>query len=514
MAQQTSLAENTPKQKKSFFDRMLDSIEYAGNKLPDPIVLFFILCGITLLIAYIASLFNVSAVHPVTGEKVVINNLLDREGVVEILTKMVTNFSSFAPLGMVLVMMIGVGLAEQSGFFTSIMKRAVIATPKKIIIPSIILIAIVANAAGDAGPIVLPPLAATIVMAFGYHPLVGLVVAYASDLGAFAANLIIGMSDTLVAGFTGPAAQTVNPDYTANPAMNYYFIVVSTIILLFVSLWVTHKFTIPRFGTYTGEIEKMEGVTPEEHRGLKWAGIATLIFVLALLSMLIPENGLLRNPKTGSIIEDSPFINGIVPLITILFFIPGLFYGIGSKSIKTSKDFGEMLGKSMSTMGPYIVLVFAAAQLLAFFGATNLGPIIAIKGAEFLKAIGFTGIPLIVCFIIFVACVNLLIGSASAKWAILAPIFVPMFMYLDYHPAFIQAIYRVGDSITNPITPMLPYLVLLLSFAKKYDSKIGLGTLISALFPYTLFFGIFWIILVIIWYLVGFPVGPEGPIHL
>ncbi|MBM4761755.1 AbgT family transporter [Bacillus sp. B15-48] len=508
------MARTKKKENKSFFDRMLDSIEYAGNKLPDPIVLFFILCGIVLLASFITSYFNVTAIHPGTGEKIVANNLLNGAGLADFISNMVKNFSGFPPLGMVLVMMIGVGLAEQSGFFNSLLKRTVIATPKKIIIPSIILIAIIANAAGDAGPIVLPPLAATVLMAFGYHPLVGLVVAYASTLGAFAANLIIGMSDTLAAGFTEIGAQTVNPDYTVNPTMNYYFLVVSTIFLLLVSLWVTHKFTIPRFGTYTGELEQMEQVTEEEKRGLKWAGISAVLFVIALLVMIIPESGILRNAETGSIIENSPFMNGIVPLLTILFFIPGLFYGLGSKTIKNSKDFGEMLGKSMSTMGPYIVLVFAAAQMLAFFSASNLGPIIAIKGADFLNEIGFTGVPLIVAFILFVAFVNLLIGSASAKWAILAPVFVPMFMFLDYHPAFTQLLYRIGDSISNPVTPMLPYLVLLLSFAKKYDKNIGLGTLIAALFPYSIFFGIFWIILVIVWYLFGIPVGPEGPIYL
>ncbi|MGY3715819.1 AbgT family transporter [Sutcliffiella cohnii] len=508
------MAQISKKEKKSFFDRMLDSIESAGNKLPDPIVLFFILCGIVLLASFITSYFNVSAVHPGTGEVVAANNLLNGAGFADFVSSMVTNFSNFPPLGMVLVMMIGVGLAEQSGFFTSLLKRTVIATPKRIIIPSIILIAIVANAAGDAGPIVLPPLAATVLMAFGYHPLVGLVVAYASTLGAFCANLIIGMSDTLAAGFTQIGAQTVDPEYIANPAMNYYFLVVSALFLMLVSLWVTHKFTIPRFGTYTGELPQMEKVTDTERRGLKWAGIATIVFAIVIVAMLIPENGVLRNAETGSILANSPFMNGIVPLLTMLFFIPGLFYGIGAKTINNSKDFGEMLGKSMSTMGPYIVLVFAAAQMLAFFSASNLGPIIAIKGAEFLNDIGFTGVPLIVAFVIFVAFVNLLIGSASAKWAILAPVFVPMFMFLDYHPAFTQVLYRIGDSITNPITPMLPYLVLLLSFAKKYDKNIGLGTLISALFPYTIFFGIFWIVLIVVWYLFGIPVGPEGPIYM
>lgn len=502
------------KMKKSFFNRMLDSIEYAGNKLPDPIVLFFILCGIVLVVSSITSFFNVSAVHPVTGEKVVAQNLLTGTSFADFLTTMVKNFTDFPPLGMVLVMMLGVGLAEQSGFFTTLMKKAVTSTPKKVLIPSIILIAIIGNAAGDAGPIVLPPLAATVLMAFGYHPMVGLVVAYASTLGAFAANLVIGLSDTLATGFTEIAAQTIKPDYIANPAMNYYFLAVSAILLLFVSLWVTHKFTIPRFGVYTGEIQQLEEITPDEKRGLRWAGISAVVFSGIILALIIPENGILRNPETGSILEGSPFISGIVPLLTILFFIPGLFYGLGAKTIKTSKDFGDMLSKAMSTMGSYIVLVFAAAQMLAFFAASNLGPIIAIKGADFLNSVGFTGIPLFVAFILFVALVNLLIGSASAKWAILAPIFVPMFMFLDYHPAFTQILYRVGDSITNPITPMLPYLVLLLSFAKKYDKNVGLGTLISALFPYTLFFGIFWIIIVVIWFLLGIPVGPAGPIYL
>ncbi|PAE26356.1 AbgT family transporter [Bacillus sp. 7894-2] len=509
------MAQNSRKEKKTFFDRMLDSIEYAGNKLPDPIVLFFILCGIILGASFIAGLFKLSATHPVTGETVVANNLLDGAGLVDIITGMVTNFSEFPPLGMVLVMMIGVGLAEQSGFFDTLMKRSVVATPKKIIIPSIILIAIVGNVAADATQVVLPPIAAAVLMAFGYHPMVGLIVAYASTTGAFSANLMIGMTDTLAAGFTESGAQTVNPDYKANPAMNYYFIAVSTFFLLAVSTWVTYKFTIPRFGKYSGEMDAMTTtVSKEESRGLKWAGISAAVFLAAVLAMVLPENGILRNPETGSIIEGSPLMDGIVPLLTIFFLLPGLFYGMGAGTIKTSKDFGEMTGKAMSTMGPYIVLVFASAQFLAYFADSNLGPIIAIKGADFLESVGFTGVPLFIVFILFVSSINILIGSASAKWAILAPIFVPMFMFLDYHPAFTQALYRVGDSITNPITPMLPYLVLLLSFAKKYDKNMGLGTLISALFPYTIFFGIFWILLIIVWYLLGIPVGPEGPIYL
>lgn len=500
--------------KNSFFDRMLNRIEVAGNKLPDPIVLFAIMAVIIVFISAVTSFFNVSAISPSTGEEVVVKNLLSKEGIVEMLTGMVQNFSGFAPLGAVLVIMLGVGLADESGYFQTLMKRAVLSTPKKIIIPMIVFIGIIGNVAGDATQIVLPPLAATILMSFGYHPFVGLIAAYASTLGAFSANILIGMTDTLAAGFTEVGAQTVDPSFVGNPAMNYYFIAVSTFFLLAVATWVTYKFTIPRFGLYEGEIIATEEITSLEKRGLKWANISVFIVIMIILLGVIPSNGLLRNPETGSLIVGSPLMASVVPLVMIVFIVPGIFYGIGAKTIRSSKDFADLLGKAMSSMGSYIVLVFVAAQMLAYFNASNLGAIIAIKGANFLDSVGFKGIPLFVSFIIFVSLVNLLIGSASAKWAILAPVFVPMFMYLGYHPAFTQMMYRIGDSITNPITPMFPYLVLLLAFAQKFDKKAGLGTLISGLFPYTIFFGIFWIALLIVWYLLGLPVGPNAPIFL
>lgn len=504
----------TPEKRNSFFDRMLNKIEVAGNKLPDPIVLFAIMAAIIVVISAVTSFFNVTAISPSTGEEVVVKNLLSKEGIVEMLTGMVQNFSGFAPLGAVLVIMLGVGLADESGYFQTLMKRAVLSTPKKIIIPMIVFIGIIGNVAGDATQIVLPPLAATILMSFGYHPFVGLIAAYASTLGAFSANILIGMTDTLAAGFTEVGAQTVDPSFVGNPAMNYYFIAVSTFFLLAVATWVTYKFTIPRFGLYDGEIVATEEVTSLEKRGLKWANISVFIVILIVLLGVIPANGLLRNPETGSLIVGSPLMASVVPLVMIVFIVPGIFYGIGARTIRSSKDFADLLGKAMSSMGSYIVLVFVAAQMLAYFNASNLGAIIAIKGADFLESIGFKGIPLFVSFILFVSLVNLLIGSASAKWAILAPVFVPMFMYLGYHPAFTQMMYRIGDSITNPITPMFPYLVLLLAFAQKFDKKAGLGTLISGLFPYTIFFGIFWIALLIVWYLIGLPVGPNAPIFL
>ncbi|MBY0223420.1 MULTISPECIES: AbgT family transporter [Sporosarcina] len=502
------------KTKNSFFDRMLNRIEVVGNRLPDPIVLFAIMALAILVISALSSFFNVSAISPVDGEEIIAKNLLSRDGILEQLTGMVKNFSDFPPLGAVLVIMLGVGLADESGYFKTLMRRAVLSTPKKIIIPMIVLIGIIGNVAGDATQVVLPPLAATILMSFGYHPFVGLIAAYASTLGAFSANILIGMTDTLAAGFTEIGAQTVDPSFVANPAMNYYFIAVSTFFLLAVGTWVTYKFTIPRYGAFEGDMLENEAITPLENKGLRWANISVVAVVAILLIGVIPVNGWLRNAETGSIIQDSPLMASVVPLVMILFLVPGIFYGIGAQTIKSSKDFAQQIGRAMSSMGPYIVLVFVSAQMLAYFNASNLGAIISIKGANFLDSIGFKGIPLFVSFILFVALVNLLIGSASAKWAILAPIFVPMFMYLDYHPAFTQMMYRIGDSITNPITPMFPYLVLILAFAQKFDKKAGLGTLIAGLFPYSVFYGIFWIILLVVWYLLGIPVGPDAPIFL
>lgn len=507
------MSTQTKKENQSFFDKMLNRIEVAGNRLPDPIVLFAIIALTIVVISWLASIFKWSAVSPVDGETITVHNLLSKDGFIEMLTGMVKNFSDFPPLGAVLVIMLGVGLADESGYFKTMMKRAVVSTPKRIIIPMIILVGIIGNVAGDATQIVLPPLAATILMTFGFHPFVGLLAAYAATLGAFSANILIGMTDVLAAGFTEIGAQTVDPNFVGNAAMNYYFLAVSTIFLMIVATWVTYKFTIPRFGTYDGPQEAHEAITADEKRGLKFANISLIFLVLAILAMVIPESGWLRNPETGSIVQGSHLMNSVVPIVMIFFLVPGIFYGIGAKTIRSTKDFGAHLGRAMSTMGPYIALVFISAQMLAYFNSSNLGQIIAIKGAETLEGIGFKGIPLFVSFILFVAFVNLLIGSASAKWAMLAPVFVPMFMYLGYHPAFTQMMYRIGDSITNPITPMFPYLVFILSYAQRIDKKVGLGTLIAGLFPYTIFFGVFWIILLVVWYLTGLPLGPGAPIY-
>ena len=499
--------------KKSLVDKMLDGIERAGNKLPDPITLFIILAGVVLLLSWLLSLLGVSATQPGTDDVIQVKNLLSQEGLILILTQMVSTFTGFAPLGLVIVTMLGIGLAEQTGLISAVMKKLVMSAPSKLIVPFIIFTGLVGNIAADAAFIILPPIAAMIFMSVGRNPLAGLIITYAAIAGGFSANILINSIDVLLVGITESAAHIADPDYTGRATMNYYFLIVSTFLLVAIGTWVAKKFTEPRFGAFEGKIEKLEPLTALEKRGLKWAGIVTLVYVILILITVVPSNGLLRDPETGSFLN-SPFMSGIVPIMLFFFLLPGLAYGIAAKSVKNDKEVAEKIIKSIADMAPFIVLAFAASQMIAFFNWSNIGSILAIKGAELLQALNFTGLPMMIGFVLICALVNLLIASASAKWALLAPIFVPMFMYLGYSPAITQMAYRVGDSITNPITPMLAYFAILLSFAKRYDKNIGIGTLISALLPFSVFFAIGWILLFAIWFLFGLPLGPGDYIYL
>lgn len=499
--------------KKKLVDRFLDGIERAGNKLPDPVTLFVILAFFVLALSLVLSKLGVSAVKPGTEETIEVINLLNREGLIQIVTNMVSNFTGFAPLGIVVVTMIGIGVAENSGLISALMKKTVLSAPKKIILPVILFTGLVGNVAADAAFIILPPIAAMIFMSVGRNPLVGLIATYAAIAGGFSANIIISSLDVLLLGITQTSAQLVDPTYTGLATMNYYFLIVSTFVLVVVATWVTGKFVEPRFGKYSGKIEVAEPLTALENKGLRWAGVVTLAYIIVMAILVVPESGLLRNPEDNGFLN-SPFMTGIVPIMLFFFLLPGLTYGIVTKKVKSDRDVAEQMFKSIGDLSSFIVLAFVASQMIAYFGWSNIGPILAIKGAEFLQNMNFTGAPMFIGFIIICAFINLLIASASAKWALLAPIFVPMFMYLNYSPAVTQMAYRVGDSITNPITPMLAYFAILLAFARRYDKNIGIGTLISALLPYSVFFAIMWIILFAIWFLLGLPLGPGDGIFL
>lgn len=459
-----------------FITRFLGWIERSGNKMPDPVIIFVILSGIILVASWVFSTMGVTVLNPATQEVVQVENLLSGSGLVRILEQATNNFKEFPALGLVLVVMLGIGLAEQSGYFEVLLTTLVEKAPKKTVIWMIIFVGILGNVAGDAAPIVLPPLAALIFLKMGLHPIAGALIGYIAPLGAFAANLIPGMSDALVFAFTEPAALLINPDIQLNVLMNYYFIAFSTPVLLIAIYWVLTKFTLPQLGTYTPDegSEKIElkEFTDKDRIALKWAN-RSLFFLLALILLgSVPSNGLLRNTETGSLVNDSPLMNGIGIIITLVFFVPGLVYGWKVGAIKTSHDFSKMLTKAMATMGNFIVIVFFAAQMMSFFTWSNLGTVIAVKGADLLQ--NANGIVLIIGFILLSAFINLFIGSASSKWALLAPIFIPMFMLLDFHPAFTQMAYRIGDSMTNPLTPMIAYMPLMLATIQRYDKKAGL----------------------------------------
>lgn len=516
----SQLAKEEKQGKVSFLEKSLNSIERVGNKLPDPVSIFVILSVVIMIGSAIGASMGLSAIHPSTNEAINVVNLLEKANLKVFLGSIVSNFQGFAPLGLVLVTMLGAGVTEKTGLIEAAMKQSVSKVPKQLLSVTIIFTGIVANAAADAGFIVLPPLAALVFMGVGRHPLIGMFAAYAGVAAGFSANIMVSMIDALLVGFTGPAAQLIKPDYVANPAMNMYFLFISAIILSIVGAYITEKFVAPRFGEYKGEgidntSKSKNELTKIEKKGLRNAGVTVAILAIILILLSIGENAFLLDDENGKLLTaNSGLIKGIVPIITLLFLIPGIVYGITVGNIKNDKDLVSLMGSSMSDMGPYIVLAFFAGQFLYLFGASNIGVVLSIKGAQALQTAGMTGVELIVSFVILSAFINLFMGSASAKWAIMAPVFVPMFLALGYDPALTQMAYRIGDSITNPLSPIFSYFPVLLAFAKKYDKKLGIGTIISNMLPYSVAFAIVWIIMLVVFIQFNIPLGPGGGIYL
>lgn len=501
--------------KKNRFARVLDNIEVVGNRLPHPATLFLMMAAFVALLSWWASAVGLQATHPATGEVIAVKNLLNADGIRWIYTNVESNFVNFPPLGLVLVIMIGIGVAEGSGLFTVLIRQLVLGAPPKLITAAIITAGIFSHLASEVGYVILIPLGAMVFHALGRHPMAGFAAAFAGVSAGFGSNFLIGSVDPILAGLSTSAAQIIDPAMNINPMVNYYFMVASAVMVIIVGTWITEKIVEPRLGKYTGNEKalEIEQITPLEKKGLRWAGIGTLIFIAVMAWTIIPENGLLRDPETGGILK-SPFFSGIIVGLLLLFFVPGIIYGIIVKTIKNDKDVVKHMTNSMKGMGGYIVLVFFAAQFIYWFNYSNLGLVVAIDGAQFLSDIGFTGIPLILTFLVLCAFLNMFMGSASAKWAIMAPVFIPMFMILGFHPGFTQAAFRIGDSVTNVITPMMSYFALIVTYAQNYDEKNGIGTIISLMIPYTVIFMLAWAVLITIWMLLGIPVGIDGPIHL
>lgn len=498
---------------KGILQQVLDKIEIVGNKLPQPVTIFVILSGVVLVLSFIFSSLGVSVEHPSPDitEPVKAINLLNSEGIQKIMTSMVDVFINFPPLGLVLTVMLGIGIAERSGLISISLQYFVSKSKKSLITFSIVVFGMISSVAGDVGYVVLIPLSAFIFRTIGRHPLAGLAAAFAGVSGGFGANIVPTGNDPLMAAFTESAANILDPGYTVNPLSNYFFLAVSVPVVGLVGTWVTEKIIVPRLGTY--QSDEQEGYSPKkftsyEKKGLKWALVVTLLILAVVAIGTIFKGGPFRG-EDGSL---QPFYDSIVPLMFIIFFVGGLVFGIVSKTVKSDKDVANILNESMGTMGSLIVLAFFAAHLVQFFIWSNLGTILAISGADALQRIGFVGMPLLVAALLFSAFINLIIGSASAKYAILAPIFVPLMMLMGYSPETTQLAYRIGDSFTNIITPLLPYFPLIIVFAQKYVKNIGIGTLISMMLPYAFVFMVVRIIKFVIWIWLEIPLGIEGPI--
>lgn len=513
-----SVASNTVSQKKNgLFNKFLDGIERVGNALPHPVTLFMIFCAAIILISELCARAGVAVEFTMIDRKTLetsVQNieaisLMNADGLRYMFTTAVKNFTGFAPLGTVLVAMLGVGVAEGTGFIGALLRKVVLSTPKQLITVVVVFLGIMSNIASDAGYVVLVPLGAIIFLNFGRHPLAGLAAAFAGVSGGFSANLLIGTVDPLLGGISTEAAKIVDPSYAVPATANFYFMFVSTFLISAIGWFVVEKIVEPRLGEYKGAKDiNVEGQTKEEKKGLLFAGLATAAFVGIMLMLTMPQNAILRDQATGEILGRSPFIGSIVTIIMLFFIIPGIAYGLGAGTIKSDKDVVGAMSKAMSTMGGYLVLAFVAAQFIKYFSYTNLGIILAAKGAEFLQSISLTGLPLIITFIIISAFINLFIGSASAKWAIMAPVFVPMLMQMGFSPEFTQVAYRIGDSTTNIISPLMSYFAVIVAFAQAYDEEAGIGTLIATMMPFSICFLLGWTVLLAIWMQFGWPIGP------
>ncbi len=515
-----------PSETRNGFTRFLDTVEWLGNLLPHPVTLFALLATAMVFVSGLFGWLGVSVTDPRPGSEgasIEAVSLMNAEGVRMIFGNLVSNFVNFAPLGVVLVAMLGVGVAEKSGLLSALVRGIVLNAPKHLVTVALVFAGVISNTASEMGYVVLVPLGGAIFLALGRHPLAGMAAAFAGVSGGYSANLLLGTIDPLLAGITQEAARLIDPEYEVFATANWYFMIISTFMITAVGSLVTIFIVEPKLGIYDDsradphvlDDSKMSPLEAREKKGLLMAGLAMLGVIGLILLLVVPEQGVLRDPaaaREGFLASSTPFFRSIVAWIFVFFLVTGFAYGKVVGTMKNDRDVIDGMASAIATLGLYIVLVFFAAQFVAFFGWTNLGLITAIAGADFLQAIGLTGPLVFFFFIIMCGIVNLSLGSASAQWAVTAPIFVPMLMLIGYAPEVIQGAYRIGDSTTNIITPMMSYFGLILAWATRYDKKFGIGTLIATMLPYSIFYFISWTLLFFLWvFALGLPVGPGSP---
>jgi aminobenzoyl-glutamate transport protein len=513
----SSIAE-TAAAPKTFLQKLLDGVETVGNKVPHPAVIFFILLALVIFLSHLFHWLGTTVTyevinpqtHKVEEATASVNSLLTADGIRFMLTSMVRNFTTFGPVGIILVVMIGVGVAEQAGLINALIKKIVIVTPRKAVTWILVTLGVLASIAADAGYLVLIPLGAAAFLSLGRHPLAGLAAAFSGVAAVFGVNFLIVPIDPILTEITNDAIHMLNPAHSIDLAANFYFGVVSSLVLIVVCTVITERLVEPRLGAYRGDIpaESGEDVSPEESRGLRLALYALVVSIVIIALLTFPPGAPLRDPETGAIVGNSPFMNSLIVLIMLVFLATGTAYGIGAKTIASSVDGINAVTKTFAGLSGLIFLLFVISQFLAYFNYSNMATILAVNMGDALEHANLGTIPLMLGFITITGVVGILIVGAIPKWALLAPIFVPLFMKLGVAPEAVMAAYRVADSPPNIVTPLMPYFALIVVFAQRYDKAAGVGTVVAMMLPYAVVVSVVWILLFLVWELLGLPYGP------
>jgi len=505
--------------KKTRLEKILDGVERVGNKVPHPAVIFVWLILAIIVLSHIFYMLGASAtyesINPDTHQPeqvtTAVKSLLTGEGIRFMYSNVVANFMSFNAVGVIIVAMLGVGVAEASGLIKSLIRKLVQVAPAKALTYILVFVGILSSIAADAGYLVLIPLAAAAFLSVGRNPLAGLATSFAAVSAVFSVNILIKPLDGILTGITNDAIHLLNPNLSVSLTANWWFSVASVLMLTVVCGLLTDKVVEPRLGPYKApkEIEAVEGevALADDSRGLKYATWA-LIAILALFALLaLPRGAPLRNPETGALVGDSPFMNGLIVFIALAFLAAGAAYGIGAKTMKGSSDVIKAMEKAVIGLGGLIFLLFFISQFIALFTHTNMATVAAVKLGDSLSTAGLGPITLLIGFVLVVTVLNLLITGIIPKWAIFAPVFVPLMMRLHVPPEATLAAYRVGDSPTNAITPMMAYFPLIVGFAAKYQKGAGLGTVVAMMLPYVIVIQVVWMILLVLWQVLGLPWG-------
>lgn len=493
----------------------LGMVEYWGNKMPHPLLMFTYLLVIVFILSFVFSKLGTSAVHPGTGDTIEVVNMVSTSGIVMFMEGFVKNFQNFAVLGICLTIGVCTGLCENTGFFNTAIRMSLSKVRGNLIVFIIAIIACIANQTSEAAFILLPAISGAIFYGMGRHPLAGVFLGYASACSGFSTSILPGSAEVFLTPLTNQAAQMMDPAYSMSILGSYFFLFVSAFVVAGVSTFVTVKIIEPRLGRYSGfeaGVQQTE-LTPAERSAAKKAGLGVLVYLAVLVALCIPKTSFLRGP-TGSLIDGAPLMNCLVFFLLLLFFIPGVIYGMRTGKIHNAKDCAGLLYDAIKNFAPFIVNAMIIAQFLTMFDKSNLGKILAINGGQLLKSLPLPGTVIAIAFLLLIAIINLLIASVTTKYLIFGPIFIPMLMQIGLDPAFTIAVYRLGDCVTNNLTPMMPAFIILLGTCQKYDKDCGMGTVFSSMLPYTIGFFICFTIQIILWMVLKLPVGIGAGVYL